>query len=239
MKYILSILIICFSLSSSAHTKYVALKSGVNVYSARDTNSKILTVLAYGKEVIDTLSQVDTVTINNFTTYWLPVQTKHGPGYITEAYTLPFPPPGDSVESFEEYALQISDTINSREIIIDDTANYNQIREKIVHYINGFSTHSKILNDGPVQIYSISMPYLTVQKAYILANCFWYSLPCYTQPHVFPVKILDKDDCEMSLLYTEEEELYQMEFTSYNEGAFTLNITDDGKYVTITLYFSC
>lgn len=170
MKQLLFIIFLFATIHVQATTKYVAVKSGLRVRAQPDINSEVLTVLPYGSEVIDTLhSSANLVIVNHQHTYWIPVQTEKGLGYVAEAYTLPFPPPRQGVEGIyqiEQYLLQITEPLYIDTIVYYDSFNYSNR----TLYKNGILLN--VANSEARDYVSIMIPEMTIQKAYMLMGNF-------------------------------------------------------------------
>lgn len=217
MRQLFLITLLLININSFAETKYVAVKGGLNVRSAADVNSAVLTTLPYGTVVLDTLAFSDMVTINNFTTYWIPVQTEKGIGYIVEAYTLPFPPPKEGITEVQDYLQQITEPM----AVVDSVYVHETHYGKKTFYRNGF-----VHDFRTTEIYgysSLLIPDISIAKAYILMRHFTDYRYDYPADGKFPVKT--------GSYYNEDHEQIPVRVETSHEGALPERlILNDNDY---------
>lgn len=182
MKQFLILLLFCLPLHTNATIKYVGVKSGLRVRSEPNINSNVITTLPYGAEVIDTLWTADMVQVNNFTTYWLPVKTNKGLGYVAEVYTIPFPPPKNISQNIEQYILQITTPVFLSDSLYRGVDQYTHR----THFKNGFVI--SIDNSESGTYTSLTIPDITIQSVYILMSNFDEFKYYYPNDGKLPIK---------------------------------------------------
>lgn len=189
MKVTLSIIILLFSLCTAAKTKYVMVKGGISVYADTTAKSKVIATLPYGAAIQDTFNYPAIQSFyKNYNTFFLPVMTPTGKGYVPDAYLLPFPPPKNNVTTVDSYFAQLSEPMGVVDsFVTEPMGEYNASKTYIKKaYKNGaVFEHSFEIYTG---YYSITLPNLTVEKAYVLMHLFYaeegYFPPAYDYPAV-------------------------------------------------------
>lgn len=202
MLRILLIAVLVFAaVHADAQTRYVMVREGINVYADTTTKSKIITTLPYGTAIEDTFDYVHhQYFYKNYETYFVPVMTKQGKGYVPDACLLPFQPPMHNVSSLDSYFQQLTEPISYPDSVYHTKGDYLQnetdfIRLKTV-YKNG------IVTDWEHQYYSsyfsALLPDMDIQRAYMLMQYFDEDNEIFPADKVFP----DKDSEDKTDQYT-------------------------------------
>lgn len=189
MRIVLTIISFLFCLNAGAKTKYVMVKGGISVYADTTAKSKIIATLPYGTAIQDTFDYTAyQSSFKNYSTFFVPVMTPAGKGYVPDAYLLPFPPPKNNVSSVDSYLAQLSEPMGIVDsFVTEPMGEYNASKTYIKKvYKNGaVYEHSFEIYDD---YYSVTFPNLSIEKAYVLMQLFYihggYFPPAYDYPTI-------------------------------------------------------
>lgn len=238
MKY-LFLIILLFSTTktyaSFSQEVYVALPNGIKVYEKPDTNSRIVTSLDYGQVIIMRLSEYkDSITINGFETNWAIINNGQGAnGYFIYAFVSTIPPPEKSVNTFKDYAMQLSGSIIDSIDIWPGEA-YSEFDDfKKYIYKNGLST--TVINYENAVSQSITIPNITLENAYIiLAAMFFRSQPTVSFPVDNSKRTVKEDEGSSYKINRDlSGKITSLEISRDNEAATNYIITTTGRETSI------
>jgi hypothetical protein len=89
---------------------YVAAKTGLNIREKPESSARVIDKIPYAAKISleETSEQSKRINTEGFIGYWRKVSYNNKPGYIIDAYLLPYPPPKAGTRTMKEYLVQIS-----------------------------------------------------------------------------------------------------------------------------------
>jgi hypothetical protein len=150
---------------------YVAAKTGLNLREKPESAAKVIVKIPYGTAVTIEHAGEETkrVEVEGFTGYWKKVMHNNQTGYIIDAFLLPLPPPGNTINTLKEYFRQVSTPFgDSLKVFYGSTEYREEGGSQLVKqlYKNGSEWHE--FTGYEYNSMSYFLPRFTMQQAFLL-----------------------------------------------------------------------
>jgi uncharacterized protein YgiM (DUF1202 family) len=236
---LLAMLFSSLILRAQENTRYVAIKTGLNMRDKPDVGAKVIEKIPYATKIalLDNNEAMLTIKTEGLLGYWRKVSYNNKTGYVVDSYLFPLAPPKAAVKTMKDYLAQLSAPFGSKLVVKGGN-------EEI-----GWQLHKQLFRNGgewhDFQGYEYGsdtyfLPDFTIQQTFLLLRMIPEFAEVIGAKDEFPreSKTLKKGDIDYvikveSELYTEEPWIKRIAIEFEQGAVYSFEMHEVDNHVVI------